>query len=179
MTMTPADVRRQQFRRKLRGYDPEEVSAYIDLVATGLEESHKREQEFRDKLIELETQLKDYKSVDKALQQTLMQAQETSGKAIENARKEAQLVIQEAELKASQIVNRARNDLTALKEQITILKAKRDSIVSRLRVLLNSELDLIKALEADGELQDGSTDENKQVISKERMEIEEIIKSLE
>lgn len=178
MKITPLDVKKQQFNKVFRGFDPSEVNTYLDIIASELEECQKHIKELTQKNIELETHLKDYRSVEKAMQQTFMQAQETSGKAIENSRKEAQLILQEAEIKAAQIVDKARNELTSLKEQITILKAKKDSIVTRLKMLLNSELDLIKALEVDEELRSADFQEPRQEVSKEKMEIEEIIRNL-
>ena len=179
MKLTPLDIKRQQFKRVFRGIDPAEVSTFLDITANELEESQKINRELQHKIMELEIQLKDYTAVEKALHQTFMQAQETTGKAIENARKEAQLIIQEAELKAAHIVDRARNDLTALKEQLTILKAKKDSIASRLKMLLNSELELINTLEIDEEIQSDRSSEHSQEFLKEKMEIDEIIKSLD
>ena len=178
MKMIPQEIKRQKFNRVFRGFDPSEVEAYLETVAAEVEGAYKQVNELTQRITEAEIQLKDYKSVEKALQETFMQAQETTGKSIENARKEAQLIIQESELKASQIVDKARNDLTKLKEQFTILKAKKDSIVTRLKMLLNSELELIKMLEIDEELQSERNDDGKEGILKEKMEIEEIIKSL-
>jgi cell division initiation protein len=179
MKLTPLDIKRQQFKKIFRGINPAEVNSFLEIVAAELEESQKSNKDLQQKIVEIETRLKDYAAVEKALQQTFMQAQETTGKAIENARKEAQLIIHEAELKAAQIVEKARNDLTALKEHMTILKAKKDSIGSRLKMLLNSELELIRALEIDEELQSGKDSERSQEFSKEKMEIDEIIKSLD
>jgi cell division initiation protein len=179
MKLTSQDIKQQQFKKNFRGFDPAEVEAFLSLAAAELEESQKHNKEISNKLIELETQLKDYKTVEKAMQDTFMQAQETTGKAIENARKESQLIIHEAELKASQIVDKARNELIALKEHITILKAKKDSIVSRLKMLLHSELELIKTLEIDEQLQTNHQHQRSEELIKEKSEIDEIIKSLD
>lgn len=179
MSMMPIELGKREFARVLRGYDPKEVHAFLDLAAGEIETLRRQNTDLLRKITELETQLKDYHSVEKAIQQTFMQAQETSGKAIENARKEAQLIIQEAELKASQIVDKARADLTSLREQITILKAKKDSIVSRLKMLLNSELELVRALEVDEELQAGKSVERDADRANDQNEIEEIIRSLD
>lgn len=178
MKLTPNDIKRQQFKTVFRGYDTNEVNTYLGIVSSELEELIKQTKEFTQKNIELETRLKDYKSVEKAMQETFMQAQETTGKAIENARKEAQLILKDAELKSAQIVDKARNDLISLKEQITILKAKKDAIVSRLKMLLKSELDLITTLEVDEELQTKPEEDNKDLL-KQKEEIEEIIKNLD
>ena len=179
MKMTPLDIKKHQFRKVLRGWDPLEVNAFLDVVATELEQLQRQNKELTQKTIELETQLKDYKSMEKAIQQTFRQAEETSGKALENSRKEAHLIVQEAELQSSQLVDKARNELTSLKEHITILRAKKDSIVYRLRMLLNSELELVKALEVDEELQSHDDRMGGSQLSKEKMEIEDIIKNLD
>lgn len=178
MKITPNEIRKQKFKTRFQGYDPAEVNSFLNVVSNELEDAVKQNKSMMEKIITLEADLKNYRNIEKLLHETLMQAQETSSKAIENARKEAQLHLQETEIKASNILDKARNDLTSLKEQIIILKAKKDSIVSRLKTLLQSELELIKALEVNEELQYESNQEPKN-FSKEKEEIDEIIKSLD
>ena len=139
----------------------------------------KSNKELKEKVQELETQLRDYKSMEKTLQQTLIHAQETSQKAVENSRREAQLMIAEAEMKGSQILDKARNDLTMMKEEIAILKAKKDTLANRLKTILNSELQLIKALAVDEEINPKIDSEEQKPVPTERTEIDEIIKSLD
>jgi len=179
MKLTPIEIKNKRFATKLRGYDPSEVTSYLESVAAMCEEIQKQNARLSDRIVELETKLVDYTSMEKAIQQTFMQAQETGGKAVENSRKEAQLIIHEAELKATQILDKARTDLMTVKEQVTILKARKDSMVARLKMLLNSELDLIKALEVDEAFPSQNEDEVQREISKEKTEIEEILKNLD
>ncbi len=149
MKITPLEIKRQQFKKVMRGFDSVEVETFLDMVSNDLEEILRENRDLGDKVIELETQLADYKQIEKTLQQTLLQAQETSGKSIENSRKEADLIVKEAELKAQQIVEMARADFARIKEEISSLKARKEAVISRLKVLLSSELDLIRALEID------------------------------
>ena len=179
MKITPLDIRKQEFRKIFRGSDPAEVRAYLDVVSQFVEELQKEQTDLRRSVSEYEIQLREYKTVEKAMQQTFMQAQETSGKAMENARKESQLIIQEAELKASHLVEKARNELINLREQLTILRSKKDSIITRLKMLLHSELELVKALEVEEGMRTDNRDQLTFELSKENMEIDEIIKSLE
>ncbi|MEX0601924.1 MAG: DivIVA domain-containing protein, partial [Bacteroidota bacterium] len=146
MKITPLEIKRQQFKKVMRGYDPVEVDTFLDMVSNELEDLLRRNKEMSDRLIELETQLRDYKNMEKMLQQTLMQAQEASGRSIENSRKESELIVHEAQLKASQIVEKGRIDFARAKEEISALKARKESILSRLKVLLSSEIELIRAL---------------------------------
>lgn len=176
MQITPLEIKRQQFKKVMRGYDPVEVDTFLDMISNELEEVLTKNKELKDKLIEVETQLKDYKNIERTLQQTLLQAQETSGKEIENSRREAQLIVQEAELKASQIVDKARMDFARTKEEIANLKARKESILSRLKVLLTSEIELIRALEIDED--DLSRQDTSKGTGKQQIEIEEILKKL-
>ncbi len=176
MQITPLEIKRQQFKKVMRGYDPVEVDTFLDMVSNDLEDLIRRNKEMSDRVLELDTQLRDYKNMEKMLQQTLMQAQEASGKSSENSRKEAQLIIQEAELKASQIIEKARADFSKIKGELSSVKARKESIVSRLKVLLTSEIELIRALEIDEEAP-GKHDPSLGT-GKEKIEIDEILKKL-
>lgn len=147
MKISPLDIRKQEFKKVMRGYDPVEVETFMEMLANEFESLLKEQNDMRGKLIEFETQLKDYKQIEKTLQQTFLQAQETTGKTYEAARRDAELIIKEAEMKASQIVGHANGEIGKLTNEIMQLRARKDSLLGRLRVLLSSELDLIKALE--------------------------------
>ena len=177
MKLTSSDIRAKKFKSRISGFNPGEVQKFLGEIADQLDELTKSHSGLKEKIIELETRLKDYTSIEKAIQQTFMQAQETSTRSLDNARKEAHLIIQEAEVKATQIVEEARVGLSLLKEQMTILKAKKDSIVARLKMMLNSEFDLIKALEIDEEFKSKIEDDSGEAISK-KTEIEEIVRQL-
>ena len=175
MKLSPLDIKKQEFKKVLRGYDPVEVDSFLDMMSNEFADLIKQCKDMNSQLVEFETQLRDYRQMEKTLQQTLMQAQEASGRSIENSRKEGQLIIQEAELKANQLLDRARLDLSRTKEEIGNLRSKKESIVSRLKVLLNSEVELIKALEIDD---DELSRDLSRGTGKEALEIDAIIKKL-
>jgi cell division initiation protein len=147
MKLTPLDIRKQEFKRVMRGYDPVEIDTFLEMVAAEFEELLKSQKDMRDRAIELEVQLKDYRMIEKTLQQTLLQAQETTGKAYEAARKEAELIVREAEQKATASLTGAQADLAALKREIDELAMRKASLIQQLRVILSAELDLLKTLE--------------------------------
>ncbi len=175
MKITPLDIKKQEFKKVLRGYDPIEVDAFLDTLSNEFSDMLKQSKEVREQFIEMEVQLRDFKQKERDLQQILMQAQETSARSVDNARKEGELIIQEAELKASQIIDHARMDVMKAKEELSNLKAKKEVLVSRLKVLLNSELELIKALEADDDIQHRDVSQG---TGKEHFQIDEVLKKL-
>ena len=178
MKSTPVDIRNQQFKRVLRGYDPVEVDTFMDMLATEFEDQLQQAKEMRDKVVELETHLKDYKQIEKTLQQTLLQAQEATGRTYESARREAETIVREAEGKAAKTVEQAYADVTRLTSQIGDLKARRDSLVARLRVLLSSELDMIKVLEMGGDTSLG-TSSRLEGTGKPSIELTDILKNID
>jgi cell division initiation protein len=179
MSLLPSEITRATFRRTFRGYDAAEVAAYLTMLRSQVQELVDRNVSLERRCADLDTQLAACRSVEQALQQTVLQAQDSSARAVETARREAQLIIQEAELKAAQIVKKAQTDLTAVKERLAILRSKRDTLVARLTMLLQSELDLIRALEVDDDPDAEPGGEPDSLMAKARAEIEEIVKSLE
>ncbi|MBN1398814.1 MAG: DivIVA domain-containing protein [Bacteroidetes bacterium] len=175
MKVTPLEIKHQEFKKTMRGYDTIEVDTFLEMLSNELEDMIRENRAQKDKIIELETQLSDYKNIERSLQQTFIQAQETSGKSIENSKREAEIIIKEAEVKASQIVEKARLDFAHIKEEISQLKARKESVVSKLKVLLSSELNLLRALDVEEE--DGRRDSSKGT-GKEHLEIDEILKRL-
>ncbi len=175
MKITPLEIKRQQFKKTLRGYDSIEVDTFLEMLSNEMEELICENKEQKEQILQQATQLADYKNIEKTLQQTLLQAQETSGKSIENSKHEAELIIKEAELKASQIIEKARLDFSRVKEEIAQMKARKESILSKMKILLSSELNLIKALEID---EDVDVVNPSKGTGKEHLEIDEILKKL-
>lgn len=147
MKLTPLDIRKQEFKRVMRGYDPVEVDTFMDMMANEFEEVLKSQKDMRDRLVELDVQLRDYRQIEKTLQQTLLQAQETTGKTYETARKEAELITREAEQRASKIIDQAHDEHARIRNDIIQLTSRKESLIQQLRVVLSAELDLLKTLE--------------------------------
>jgi DivIVA domain-containing protein len=155
--MTPEEIRQHQFAKRPLGYDPAEVRGFLETIAMALEHAHHRTGEASRRIADLEAQVREFQALESSLRQSLVQAQEAGVVAAENGRREAHALIREAESRASVIVDRSRTELASVQEQITILRAKKDSVVSRLRMLLQSELDLLKALEVNAAASDQHT----------------------
>jgi cell division initiation protein len=162
MKLTPLDIKKQEFKKIMRGYDPVEVDTFMDMVANEFEEVLKQQKDMRDRSIELDTQLKDYRQIEKTLQQTLLQAQEVTGRTYESARKEAE---------------QAHSELVRINKELAELRIRRESLVGRMRVLLSAELDLLKTLESEPVEKLGA--DPSMGSGKAALDVEEILKKLE
>ncbi|MSP64170.1 MAG: DivIVA domain-containing protein [Ignavibacteria bacterium] len=174
MALTPLEIKKQEFKKSFRGYDISEVNAFLEKVSRDYSDLIQELKNSQQKNIEIDIQLREYRQLEKTLQQTLIQAQETSNKSLENSKKEGELIIQEAELKSGKILEDARTEILRRQEEVVILRAKKESITSRLKVLLSSELELINALELD----DKQNSDTSLGTGKQYFNINEVLKKL-
>lgn len=149
MKLTPLDIRKQEFKKSMRGYDPEEVEAFLIMVADELELLLRDKNLQSDELIKLRTQLRDYQQVEHTLRETLMKATTTVEESRFNSLREAELRIHEAELQAEKIIEQAKEELQELHSEINLLRAQKESFSRRLRHLLESQIELLDVLGID------------------------------
>ncbi|GBD93395.1 septum site-determining protein DivIVA [bacterium BMS3Abin05] len=149
MKLTPLDIKKQEFRKTLRGFDPVEVDTFLEMVADEYEDLLKERNRLKEEVIKLQTQLQDYQQVEHTLKETLMNAQESIKRARMNSEKEGQMIIREAELKSDEIIGNAHKALEKMKNELMLIKTQKDSFSSKLRHLIQSQLELIEILEKD------------------------------
>ena len=149
MKLTPLDVRKQEFKRTMRGFDPEEVEAFLMMVADELEMHIRDKNQSNDELIKLRTQLRDYQRVESTLRDTLVKAQNTVEDSRVNSRREAEITLHEAELQAENIVKDARDEFLGMRHEISLLKAQKDAIAKRLRHMLESQLEMLEVMDIE------------------------------
>ena len=79
MKLSPAEIRKQDFRRTLLGYGIDDVRSFLDLVAQSVDELRTEQEQLKHSLADLERQVTEYRSVEQAMHSTFLQAQETGG----------------------------------------------------------------------------------------------------
>jgi len=149
LKITPLEINRQEFKKSMRGYDPVEVDTFLEMLGNEFEKVISENKEYEKKVIELQTELKNFKEAERTLKQTLMNVQESSTKSRENSLKEADLIRKEAELAASEMLENAKRQTQMLKEEMVTLQTQKRSLISRLRHVLTSQLELMDVLEMD------------------------------
>ena len=78
MNITPLDITQKQFRRVFRGLDPEEVEAFLALVASEFEALVKEAVALREESQRKAEEISEHRSRERALQETLVTAQKAS-----------------------------------------------------------------------------------------------------
>ena len=145
--LTPLDVRRYEFGKALRGFDPERVNQFRDQVAEELERLSRLNQDLDAKARGFHEQLRAFRERDKAINEALVSAQQLRTDIREQADKEAALILREAKADAERIVDEARSDIRRLQDQLEALERARRSYLSQLRSLTERQLADIQAAE--------------------------------
>src|SRR5947208_16341477 len=94
--LTPLDVRRYEFGRAMRGYDPARVDQFREQVAEELERLARVNQDLDAKARGFHEQLRAFRERDKAINDALVSAQQLRGDIRQQAEKEAELILREA-----------------------------------------------------------------------------------
>ncbi len=145
MNITPLDITQKQFRKVFRGLDPEEVEAFLGLVAVELEALLKDATALREDNQRKVEELAEHKSRERALQETLVTAQKASEEIRDAARKEAEITISDAELQAEKIVQAAHTRFLRIVDDINELKRQRIQFETNVRTLVESHVKLLDA----------------------------------
>ncbi len=90
--------------------------------------------------------------MDQGLRDTLLDVRTSSEGALENARREADLILREAELKAEQYLVEGRAKRKALSEELLQLNRQREGFIARFKHLIESQRELLEVLAQDSGL---------------------------
>jgi DivIVA domain-containing protein len=146
--LTPLDVRRYDFGKALRGYDPERVEQFREQVATEFERLLRQIQDLDGKARGLQEQLRSFRERDKALNDALVSAQQLRDDIREQSEREAQLIIREARSEAERQADDARSELRRIEEALVSMERSRRAFLAQLRVICERQLAEIAAAEA-------------------------------
>ncbi len=145
MLITPLDIQQRRFeKKKFGGLDEKDVYDFLERVARDYELLFAENRGLKEKILQLQKQLKDYIELEKTLKQTLLAAQKTSGEMKINAEKEAELIIKQAELDAEKIIDEARQEARQLREEIRQYKTARRKLRIELKNVLDTFYEMLK-----------------------------------
>jgi cell division initiation protein len=144
MNITPLDIQQQQFKGKmLGGLDPNDVDAFLQMVAAEMESLIRENSELKEQARKISQQLDELSQREVTLRDTMLAAQKISEEMKANAQKEATLLISEAELKGERIVAEAENRLLQLNNQIHEVRRQKLQFESNLKSALESHLKML------------------------------------
>ena len=139
MKITPQDIHNQEFKRSIRGYDLDEVDAFLQQVADELETFTEENQNLKDKLKNMEEKLVEYRRKDDMLEKTLVTAQRMTEDMKDVARREAEVAAGQAKAEAQKIVAEAHQQLVRFQAQLEEMRRYRDAFIINFKAFLDSQ----------------------------------------
>ncbi|MCG8474081.1 MAG: DivIVA domain-containing protein [Cytophagales bacterium] len=148
MKVTPLEIRQKTFEKNFRGYDKEEVEAFLLSLS---QEWEKLLDKNKDLTLRLETanrELEKLHEVETTLYKTLKTAEDTGQNIMEQAEQKAALKKRESELDAERMLNEARAEATQMIEDAEI---RSDQLISEVegqaRQASGSMMELLREME--------------------------------
>ena len=144
MKVTPSDLLHQTFKVRVRGFDRDEVRAFLNFVSEEYETLIGESARLREEHGRLKERLADYEERERILKDTLISAQKVADEMKTNASKEAALIIREAELRAEVVIEQASGRLRKLQEEATELRLLRTNLEQKLLLYVSNLQKLIE-----------------------------------
>jgi len=151
--LTPADIQRQSFSTRFRGFDPDEVRAFLAAVAEEMASLQREKVEVDQQLRHLELIVHEYRERESILKNTLLTAQKASEDIRDAARKEAETVVKLAELQGDRLLELAQSRAHELERGILDLRGHRTALRTDIRALVTRLTHLLD-LQEEAEVED-------------------------
>lgn len=154
----------EKFSRTLRGYDPDEVNAFIDKIIEQVEamvneikDKNSELKEKNEKLKSLETLERDYLELkdrqvqfdrmEDTLKRAILMAEKTSEQIKLTAYQERDIIVGDAKKNANRIVNEALLKSENIDKEAETLKRNVTIFKRRLKEIIESQLELVDDIE--------------------------------
>lgn len=149
MKLTPMDINNKEFKKGLRGYNPDEVDEFLDEVVENYEELYKENATLKEKLTNQNEKLEHYSKIETTIQNTLLLAQNAAEQAKNSAQKEAELLLKNANEAAQKIMDKAHNDVIQINDEYEKVKQEFIKFRAKYRNFMNTQLETFDDLEKE------------------------------
>ena len=153
MKLTPTDVQRQAFGKRFRGFDPDEVRAFLAAVAEEMAALQRAKDETDQQLRHLELIVGEHREREAILKNTLLTAQKAAEDIRDSARREADTVIKQAELQGDRLLDLAQTRAHDVERGILELRGHRTALRTDIRGLITRLAHLLD-LQEEAEVED-------------------------
>ncbi|MCB0505534.1 MAG: DivIVA domain-containing protein [Cyclobacteriaceae bacterium] len=109
MKITPLEIRKKVFEKQLRGYDKEEVNAFLLSLSHEWENALEQIKTFETQLKKSQEEVDKLRDVEASLYKTLKTAEDTGANMIDQAKRAADLHLKETQMNADALLNESKS----------------------------------------------------------------------
>src|SRR5690606_14232078 len=169
MRITPLEIRQKTFEKIFRGYDKDEVTAFLTLLSQEWEKISDEKKMLELRYEQSQKESEKLRQVEGSLFRTLKSAEDTGAAIIEEANKTAELILDEARTKAEALKSEAerqandktdaaesharsvleglKQDISTLIENYENLLAQREIVIKNLKSITAETLEALSIAE--------------------------------
>lgn len=156
MPITSLEIKDKTFGTRFRGFDPEEVDEFLDIVVRDYEDLVRSNHDKDLHIKSLEERLSYFDEMKDSLSQSVLIAQDTaervkqaanerSNNIIQQAEQSAQRLLEEAKYKANEILRQAADNAKKVAVETEELKNKSRVFHQRLKSTIESQLAIVES----------------------------------
>lgn len=147
--ITPSDIENKEFKRVKKGFDPDEVDEFLDLIIVDMEKLIKENRRLKEELSKVSSQVDKKINSESTVYETLAAAKQLMNDIAASAERRAEILLKNAELEADMITREAKENISRYTEEGNRLMSRVDVLRERYRSLLKEELDRMNSVEND------------------------------
>ncbi len=147
MTLTAEEIQTQQFHARFRGFDVDEVDAFLEKVAEHYLLLSTDNKKLQERIDTFEEEMTQFKNQEKTFQNAFLSAQKIADEMQDKSKQEADDLLDSSRKEAERIQTEAEEKVASLEEEIERLQGKKDDILGELRQFLQFQLDAIDGKE--------------------------------
>ena len=139
--ITPADIENKDFSRVKKGYSPEEVDDFLDLIILDMEKLIRENRQLKEELGKAHVQVDKHMSTETSVYETLEAAKSLMNDIAASAERRAEILLKNAELEANLITREAKESISRYTEEGNRIKERVETLRERYKKMLESELE--------------------------------------
>jgi cell division initiation protein len=136
-TISPLEVRKREFARRLRGFDRDEVRQFLEALAEDLEELFRTLDELERENARLGEENARHRETEATLKETLVMAQRSAESLRAATEQDAERILREAEHKGDTLVRQAMERVSEMERAIRELRVERKNFHLKLQGMID------------------------------------------
>ena len=132
-TISALEIRKRQFPKRFRGFDPIEVTSFLEAFAEDIEEMTREVDDLERENARLKEENARHRDTETTLKETLLLAQRSADSLRETSEKDAGRILNEAESKADRMVQQGFERMADTEKKIRELRMERRNFLLKLQ----------------------------------------------
>lgn len=145
--LSSEEIRSITFEKSMRGYRTEDVDAFLEQVAAGVDQLNTERDDLQKKLYILAQKVEEYRSEEETLKSALINAQRLGENVIHEAKIKSDGMIREATAKAQRILEAADVREREEKEKLRALEAEVSAFKGSILALYQKHIETLSELD--------------------------------